>query len=120
MVGGGSGWETVGLFPQDHDGQTVHLTFLGTRVSRAGDELRVEQNNEKIKKITIHQVHALVIHGNAQITTQALHLCARQGIPVHWITSGGKYIGGLAFGAEVFIVASGSIRLFVIQNFALT
>jgi CRISPR-associated protein Cas1 len=91
-------WEPVRLFPPEHDGQTVHLTVPGARVSRASDELCVEQEKGKIEKFPVHQVRALVIHGYAQLSTQALHLCARNSVPVHWMTVGGNYVGGLAFG----------------------
>jgi CRISPR-associated protein Cas1 len=30
------------------------------------------------------------------MTTQAIHLCAGQGVGVHWVTGGGRYIAGLA------------------------
>src|SRR5437868_7849807 len=45
------------------------------------------------------QVRALVVHGNAQVSTQALHACAAAAISVHWVTDGGRYIAGLANGA---------------------
>jgi CRISPR-associated protein Cas1 len=46
----------------------------------------------------IHDLGAVILHGFAQITTQALHLCARNEIPVHWVSGGGSYVGGLAVG----------------------
>src|SRR5207237_2855811 len=32
------------------------------------------------------------LHGNCQITTQALHLCHDHGVAVHWLTVSGRYI----------------------------
>jgi CRISPR-associated protein Cas1 len=40
----------------------------------------------------------LVLHGYTQISTQALGLCERHGIIVHWQTSGGRYLGAFAAG----------------------
>jgi CRISPR-associated protein Cas1 len=48
----------------------------------------------------VQDLAALVIHGSAQITTQALHLCAAQRVTVHWMTSGGSYVGALAAGTS--------------------
>ncbi len=47
----------------------------------------------------MHDVGSVVLHGFAQITTQALHLCAQREIPVHWVSGGDRYIAGLAAGA---------------------
>jgi hypothetical protein len=45
------------------------------------------------------EVGQLVLHGFAQITTQALRLCAERDIGVHWVTLGGGVIGSFAQGA---------------------
>jgi CRISPR-associated protein Cas1 len=42
----------------------------------------------------------LVLHGFAQITTQALRMCADEEIPVHLVTTSGAYLGGF-FGASI-------------------
>ena len=42
----------------------------------------------------------MVLHGSAQITTQAIHLCAHQEVGVHWMTGGGRYVGSIAAGAS--------------------
>jgi CRISPR-associated protein Cas1 len=43
----------------------------------------------------VREVSSILIHGYGQLTTQALHLCAHHGIAVHWLSGGGRYIGGL-------------------------
>jgi CRISPR-associated protein Cas1 len=45
-------------------------------------------------------VGAIVLHGNVQITTQALHLCASREVGIHWLTLGGRYLGGFVAGAS--------------------
>jgi len=39
-----------------------------------------------------------VLHGFAQVSTQALRLCTQHDISVHWLTAGGRYVAGLAAG----------------------
>jgi CRISPR-associated protein Cas1 len=41
----------------------------------------------------------VVLHGNVQISTQTLHLCAANDIGVHWFGGGGAYIAALSPGA---------------------
>lgn len=92
-------WETVRLFPPRPEGQVLHLTTPGARIGRSGDTLVVTRENDEKTTIPIHDVEAVIIHGNAQMTTQALHLCAAHGVPLHWLTGGGVYVGALASGA---------------------
>lgn len=80
-------------------GQTIHITDHGATVGRSGHELRVRTKEGQETKIPIVEVGQLVLHGFAQISTQALRLCAERELGVHWVTSGGAIIGSLAPGA---------------------
>jgi len=91
-------WQPLRLFPPELDGQVLHVMSHRARVRRAGDVLVVEAVDGDPVRLPVQQTQALVLHGNAQITTQALHLCAAQDVPVHWLTRGGRYIAGLAVG----------------------
>lgn len=91
-------WEPMRLFPPSPEGQVVHAVSHKARVGRSANTLTVEAEETK-QSFPVEQVRAVVLHGNAQITTQALHLCASSDIAVHWLTGGGRYIGGLATGA---------------------
>lgn len=91
-------WEPMRLFPPAPDGQVVHVISHEARVGRSANTLVVEDSAGK-RKFPIEQVDSVVLHGNAQISTQALHLCGSRGIAVHWLTTGGTYIGGMTAGA---------------------
>jgi len=92
-------WDAVRLFHPHREGQVVHVASHRGKISRSADTLLVTGDDGHKNKFPIHDVHALVIHGYGQVTTQALHLCAANGIPVHWLTGGGRYVGSLAAGA---------------------
>ncbi len=92
--------ELLRLFPQDRERQTVHVTAHGARIGKAGDTLTIVDTEGGKQVFPIRSVGEVVVHGNAQISTQAIHLCATQEIGVHWFTGGGRYIGGLAAGAS--------------------
>lgn len=92
-------WETLRLFPAEADGLTLHVLQHGDRVARAGERLTVwDGTQRKIADHPIQQVQQLVIHGNAQVTTQALALCFAHGIQVHWLSAGGRYLGASSGG----------------------
>jgi CRISPR-associated protein Cas1 len=60
-------------------------------------------------KHPVHGVDTLLLHGFAQVSTQALRLCTQHGVGVHWLTINGYHnaslvatagrqrTGGLAF-----------------------
>jgi CRISP-associated protein Cas1 len=58
----------------------------------------VQRSGEELASRPVREVGALVLHGHAQLTTQALHLCAEHEVSVHWLTGGGRHIGALASG----------------------
>lgn len=90
--------EPLRLFPPSPEGQVIHVVSPRARVRRSGQSLVIETEEPGKQTLPIHNVDALVIHGNGQVTTQALHLCASEDIPVHWLTTGGRYSAGLATG----------------------
>ncbi len=93
-------WEPVRLFPQDRERQTVHVTTHGARVGKSGETLTVTDTAGQKQAFPIREVGEVVIHGYAQVSTQAIHLCASQEVGVHWFTGGGRYVSGLVSGAS--------------------
>ena len=53
-------------------------------------------DEDEKQKIPIQQIDSVVIHGFAQVSTQAIHLCSQHGVAVQWFTAGGKYSAGTA------------------------
>ncbi|MFH1921156.1 MAG: type I-MYXAN CRISPR-associated endonuclease Cas1 [Planctomycetota bacterium] len=89
-------WEPVRMFPAEREATTLHVVSPGAKVSRSGNQFKVTQPEGTADKVPVHDVGSVVLHGFSQMTTQALHLCAQQEIPVHWISGGGYYVAGLA------------------------
>ena len=83
----------IRLFPGDSESRSLHIVTQGLRVGRSGGCLSVGQHGEKKVKVGAREVSDVVVHGFAQISTQALRLCANEGIPVHWVTMSGSHIG---------------------------
>lgn len=90
------GRDTVRLFPEDRDLLDIHVTSPGSKVRRAGNTLLIEDKDGQKRSFPIEEVGSITLHGNAQITTQTIHLCANKGINIHWVTGGGHYIGSVS------------------------
>jgi CRISP-associated protein Cas1 len=108
-----SGHAPLRLFPADDDRRTLHVITQGARVGRKGDRLEVSAPDDEPQLHPVHEVGQVVLHGFAQITTQALRLCAEQEVGVHWVTGGGRYMGA-------WVSGMGSVQRRIRQYRALT
>jgi CRISPR-associated protein Cas1 len=87
------------LFPEDDRRQSLHVVTPGAKVGRAGDQLEITAKDQPKQRYPVREVGQVVLHGFAQITTQALRLCADKDVSVHWVTQGGSYVGAFSSGA---------------------
>ncbi|HEY3968077.1 MAG TPA: type I-MYXAN CRISPR-associated endonuclease Cas1 [Planctomycetaceae bacterium] len=85
--------KTPTLFPSNRERQTLHVMSHKAIVSRSGDRLVVNSEDET-QKVPIQEIDAVVVHGYGQVTTQAIHLCAYHGVAVQWMTAGGRFGAG--------------------------
>jgi CRISPR-associated protein Cas1 len=86
------------LFPPDDTRQALHIITPGARVGRASNQFEVSSRAAPKERHPVNMVGQIVLHGFAQITTQALRLCAEKQVGVHWLTQGGGYLGSFSSG----------------------
>jgi CRISP-associated protein Cas1 len=86
-------WQPVRLFPEDDDRLVLHVLEPGTYVGRTGEQIKIARREQPVEKVAARQVGQVVLHSFSQISTQALHFCADQGIGVHFVSGGGRYVG---------------------------
>jgi CRISPR-associated protein Cas1 len=91
-------WEPLRLYPKHHDRLTLHVVGHGTQLSKSNNRLVVKPLNDVEESYPIEQVEQVALHGNVQATTQAIHLCFARDVQIHWLGSGGRYLGGSAPG----------------------
>lgn len=88
-------FEPVRLLPVHPDRLTLHVSAPGAQLSRSGDALVVREVEGEETLVPTADVGQVVLHGLAQITTQAIRLCVDREIGVHWMTSSGGLVGSL-------------------------
>jgi CRISPR-associated protein Cas1 len=86
------------LFPADDDRRVIHLVEQGAAIRRDGEQLIIALPDGTRKSLPGKLISALVLHGNIQISTQAIHFCAANSIGVHWLSYGGFYVGAFSQG----------------------
>lgn len=92
-------WEPIRLFPPDDERRVLHVLESGTRVGKAGEQLKITYRDRRVEAIPARQISQLVLHGFAQISTQALRFCADQEVGVHYLSGGGRYLGSFSAGS---------------------
>jgi CRISPR-associated protein Cas1 len=83
------------LFPEIDERRVIHVTDPGMRVGKQGEEIVVTPREGEPHRLPGHDVSAVILHGAAQISSQAIHYCLAHDIGVHWLTGGGNYVGGV-------------------------
>jgi CRISP-associated protein Cas1 len=106
-------WQPVRLFPADDERQILHVLEPGTNIGRTGEQLKISRKKALIEKVPARQIGQVVLHSFSQISTQALYFCAEQGIGVHLVSGGGRYLGS-------FDSRQGSIQRRIAQYAALS
>lgn len=84
------------LFPADTEKRSLHVLTHGARVGRSGDTLVVAARDAPNTVVGMREVSDVVLHGFAQISTQALRSCAAAEVPVHLVTTSGAFVGSFA------------------------
>jgi CRISPR-associated protein Cas1 len=87
--------DPVRLFPPDRDGATLHVVSQGAHVGCSHDSLVVRPREGPETKHPIRGIDTLLLHGFAQVSTQALRRCTEHGVGVHWLTTTGYHTASL-------------------------
>ncbi len=83
------------LFPKHEERRTLHITEVGSRVVRSGLQFVVKPVEGEAIKFPGKDVGAIILHGNTQISAQAIHFAVAENVAVHWLSGGGRYVGGI-------------------------
>lgn len=83
-------------FPPDRDLLDLHVIQPGSTVRRAAGSFVLQDKDGNVREYPGESLGSITIHGNSQITTQAIQLASLKKIHIHWMTTGGKYLSSLS------------------------
>lgn len=83
------------VIPQNDDRAVLYLHEPGSHVGRRSAHLVVSHHGREINRVPIATVRQVVVFGNVQVSTQALHTLAEAEIPVSYLSGHGKFIAAL-------------------------
>jgi CRISPR-associated protein Cas1 len=73
----------------------LYLTEQGSIIRKTGDRLIVQKNKEILLDVQCNKIDSVLVFGNVQFTTQALHELFQHGIEMALLTRTGRLIGQL-------------------------
>lgn len=73
----------------------LYLLEQGSRLAREGRRLVVSKDGAVLARVPLIQVSQVIIFGNSQITTPALHLLLAEGVEVVLLSQSGGFLGRL-------------------------
>src|SRR5579859_5371478 len=82
--------DSLRTLPAHPHGLTLHVTVPGAQLTKSGFQLVVKATDGASERWPIEEIGTVVLHGMAQITTQAIRLCVERGVGVHWVTALGR------------------------------
>ncbi len=82
----------------------LYLTEQGSSLRREGQRLVVVKEKTELLDIPASKVESVLVFGNVQVTTQALHLLLELGVELALLTSHGRLLGQLTSPATKNVV----------------
>lgn len=73
----------------------LYITEQGAKLSREGKRLLIRKEETQLAQVSTLQVSQVIIFGNIQVTTQALHLLLEEGIETVMLSQSGQFYGRL-------------------------
>ena len=71
----------------------LYLTEQGSILRKTSDRLVVEKDHQTLLDVQCHKVDTLLIFGNVQVTTPAIHKLFQHGIELALLTTRGRLVG---------------------------
>lgn len=78
----------------------LYIKEQGSCVAKRGERIVVSKGANTLLEIPHCGIENIVVIGNVQITTQAMHVLMSEGVDVSFFTYSGKYCGRLAAGSS--------------------
>lgn len=73
--------------------RTLYLMEHGTVLGKESERFVVRKKGQTVQEIPAIKVDQVMVFGNSQVTTQAMHFCLLENIPIHLLSGEGRYFG---------------------------
>jgi len=83
------------VIPQNDDKAVLYLHEQGSHIGKRSEHLVVNYRGEQINKVPIASIRQVVVFGNVQVSTQALHTLAEAEVPLTFLSFYGKFIAAV-------------------------
>ena len=85
--------QPIHIAENDNDGILLTVTGTHSVLSTLNQQVQIHRKEKPIYRQPWKSLQAIILFGNHQITTQAMHAALRANVPVHLASSNGRYQG---------------------------
>lgn len=79
--------------PERDDGEIIVVQQAGAKIAKSGGEFTVSIRGDTVSKHPANQVQGIYLYGAIQMSTQAIHSCLEEGVPIAYFSPAGRYLG---------------------------
>jgi CRISPR-associated protein Cas1 len=91
--------------------RTLYLLKHGQVLGKESQRLIIRHEGRIQQEIPVIKVDQIMIFGNAQVTTQAMHLCLAERIPIYLLSASGRFHGVIdSFSTEPVLLQQAQFR----------
>ncbi|MGO9466991.1 MAG: CRISPR-associated endonuclease Cas1, partial [Isosphaeraceae bacterium] len=83
------------VIPNNDDKAVLYLQEAGSHVGRRSSHLVVTLHGQQVGRVPIASIRQVVVFGNVQVSTQALHTLADAEVPLAYLSAYGRFIAAL-------------------------
>ncbi len=83
------------VIPHNDDKAVLYLQEAGSHVGRRSSHLVVTLHGQQVERVPIASIRQVVVFGNVQVSTQALHTLADAEVPLAYLSTYGRFIAAL-------------------------
>jgi len=82
------------ILPSALDGDILYVDTIGAYLGLSGESIRISSpGGEEIGQASLEKLREIVLSGPVHATSQVIHACLRNNIPIHYMNLYGRYLG---------------------------
>ena len=82
------------ILPMGLDGDVLYVDTIGSYLGLSGQSIKITApGGEKIGEASLETLREVVLCGPVQATSQVIHACLKENIPIHYLNFYGRYLG---------------------------
>ena len=81
------------ILPSALDGDILYVDTIGAYLGLSGDSIKITAGGDELGQASLEKLREIVLSGPVHATSQVIHACLQNNIPIHYMNLYGRYLG---------------------------